>query len=117
MPFAYLEFDLKYCGYNVPTIVPQPSSMVLKSVKFIDRKIKKRFQRDEEEGPVSLLSRRTIVASYRTACVLILADAEKELRSLLSEKRTGAVLLLHLFHREDSSAKASELGKFLPNRL
>jgi hypothetical protein len=35
------------------------------------------------------------------------------LRSLLDEMQPGAVLLFHLFHRVNSSAKSSELGEFV----
>jgi hypothetical protein len=41
----------------------------------------------------------------------------EELRDFLEEIRTGVVLLLHLFHGVYSWAKATELGKFLLDRL
>ena len=41
----------------------------------------------------------------------------KGLRSLLSEMQPGTVHFFPLFDRENSSAKASELGKFLLDGL
>jgi hypothetical protein len=50
-----------------------------------------------------------------------IADCSKKiqrgLRSLLDEMQTEAVLFFHLFLRAHSSAKATELGKFLLDSL
>jgi hypothetical protein len=50
-----------------------------------------------------------------------IADCSKKTKegyeAFLTRRQTEAVLFFHLFHRVRSSAKASELGKFLLDSL
>jgi hypothetical protein len=70
--------------------------------------------------------------AYRTCCVdhrqsvtpqgVLFADdlirfKPKELRGFFDLMQPGAVLFFPLFNRKNSSAKASELGEFLLDRL
>jgi len=47
----------------------------------------------------------------------LLKKTKEGYEAFLTRRQTEAVLFFHLFHRVRSSAKASELGKFLLDSL
>lgn len=71
---------------------------------------------DDEDVSSLALTRRSLVLR-RLAILKGSSGRREKLRRLLNEMQSGAVLAFPFFDRENSPAKASELSKFLLDRL